>query len=127
MNHAKKLMSLAKTGFNVFYVIAGITKFAPVYLCHSYPKCRNFKTKYFLFRWKRWLEEFHFAETHLENVQDTIEEILPCDVKTALDELNLGDLSKALSELEGEVKLLNRNQDHPQTWSINERRYSFSK
>ena len=53
------------------------------------------------------------TETRREKNQDTIEEVLPSPVKTVLDELNLGDLSKLVSQLNGEDEMLKRNQEHP--------------
>ena len=73
----------------------------------------EFKAKYFLFRCISCFEKIGITETSRKTIQDTIEEIMPCALKTASDELSRSDLLKTVSELKSEAKLLKLDRYYP--------------
>ena len=75
-----------------------------------------------LFRCSLYLDNKKVEETTRKVIKDTIQEMLPSIMKTALEQLNLGELSRTVTELKGEVKSLkhDRIKDKPREKTFSE-------
>ena len=80
------------------------------------------QAKYLLFRCSLCLDNKKVEETTRKVIKDTIQEMLPSIMKTALEQLNLGELSRTVTELKGEVKSLkhDRINDRPREKTFSE-------
>ena len=80
------------------------------------------QAKYLLFRCSLCLDYKKVEETTRKVIKDTIQEMLPSIMKTALEQLKLGELSRTVTELEGEVKSLkhDRFNDKPREKTFSE-------
>ena len=67
------------------------------------------QAKYLLFRCSLCLKTKKVEKTTRKVLKDTIQEMLPSIMKTALEQLNLGELSRTVTELMGEVMSLKQD------------------
>ena len=68
------------------------------------------------------MENEKVEETTRKVIKDTIQELLPSKMETALEQLNLGELSTTVTELKGEVRSLKQDRinDKPREKTFSE-------